>query len=249
MIQPKSYYEPAPPKNLILKVERLTDAQAQQNERSFINETFKEYFRKAHPGERFHAEAYRKDPRALENGHLYQGWRDEAAITLDGKTVPRVIYLKGKEDFYDHFYLNTNLAKAKKIARAKIYQYAQRNWNELKKTVFNDVDLNCEDIYNCPAFDEVMMDRMRDSFFFDYPRTERLNNGNYVFNLLDVGFVEVNRQNLNSVHVVLGISYLNDRNKTESGSEFIRTDVEAGFPPPPSSSPTPSDTATSSNGE
>ncbi len=222
-----------PPKILLDKIDKIYDSRAKQNERIFINETFQEYFKKAKPNEIFKIQKFRKSADSLENSDLSQSWRDEAALALDGKPVPKVIYLRGDEDLYKHFYVHSPLATAKIIARAKMYEAIQSNWGKLQTTVFNDAGIDCSNVKNCQAFDEDIMEKMQDGFFFSYPLTKQLGNGNYVFEFQGVGFVEVNKQTLKSGRVTFGISYFNDNNQIEKGAERYRTDVEAGLAPPP----------------
>lgn len=240
-----------PPKYILDKIDRIYDPRAKQNERLFINETFQEYFKKAHPKEVFSMQKFRKPADSLENSELSQSWRDEAALALDGKVIPKVIYLRGDEDLYKHFYQNSPLAIAKIIARARMYEAIQSNWDQLKTTVFNDAGIECARVENCKAFDEDMMEKMQDGFFFSYDKTKHFDNGNYIFEFRDVAFVEVNKQNLKTARVIFGVSYQNDNNRIIKGAEHYRTDVEAGLAPPPASA-TPSSSPSSdspSNGQ
>ena len=225
-----------PPRILIDKIDKMYDTRAKQNERIFINETFQEYFKKAKPKEVFKIQKYRKSTDDLENSDLNQSWRDEAAYALDGKIIPKVIYLKGDEDLYKHFYLSSPIAIAKTVARAKMYEAIQSNWGKLKTTVFNDAGVDCSNVKNCQAFDEDIMEKMQDGFFFNYGLTKQLDNGNFIFEFQGVGFVEVNKKDQKSGRVTFGISYFNDNNQIEKGAERYRTDVEAGLAPPPAPS-------------
>jgi len=237
-----------PPKILLDKVDKIYDPRAKQNERIFFNETFQEYFKKARPNEVFKIQKFRKSTDALENSDLTQSWRDEAALALDGKVIPKVIYLRGSEDLYRHFYLSSPVATAKVIARAKMYEAIQSNWGKLKTTVFNDAGIDCSNVKNCQAFDENIMEKMQDNFFFSYPLTRQLDNGNFIFEFQGVGFVEVDKKTLKSGRVTFGISYFNDNNQIEKGAERFRTDVDAGLAPPPApSTPAPSADSPPSN--
>jgi len=235
---------------LIERVETHYDARSKQNERLFMNETFQEYFNKAKPGEIFHAENFRKEPVTMDNSELTQSWRDEAALALDGKPSP-VVYVKGKksvilngqEDFYQHFYLHSPIAIAKRIAKAKIYEAIQNNWQRLKNTDFND-QLDCSDARNCKGFDDVVLkNKMPEDFFFSYPLSVKNNSGNYIFEFQGLGYVEVSKT-LKSGRVIFGVGYLNDNNRPERGSENLRTDVEAGLAPPPKPSDAPAPDST-----
>jgi hypothetical protein len=224
-------FSTAPPRVIFEKVERSYDPIAKKNEHNFIEDAFREYFRRVHPGEIFKADSYRKEPNTLENSDLNQSWRDEAAVALDGKTIPREIRLVGREDLYDHFYQNSPIAIAKRVAKAKMYEAIQKNWDSLKQTAFNDVDINCANPKSCPALDEVVLGkRMPESFFFSYPRSTKKS---FVFEFQGVGLVEVDRQSLKTGRVAFGLGYLNDRNKPPVGWNLIRTDVDAGIAPPP----------------
>jgi hypothetical protein len=112
-----------------------------------------------------------------------------------------------------------------------MYESIQKNWGQLKETVFNDDALDCNNVHNCPGFDEVILGKkMPDKFIYSYPLSMR--SGRYVFEFQGVGFVEVSKD-LKSGRVVFGISYLNDLNRPERGYENLRTDVDAGIIPPP----------------
>jgi hypothetical protein len=231
-----------PSKLLIEKVETRYDARAKQNERLFMNETFQEYFKKARPGEVFRAENYRKEPSTLENSDLNQSWRDEAALALDGKRIPKVVYLIGKEDFYQHFYQNSAVAIAKRIAKARMYEAIRNNWQKLKDTDFND-ELECNDVKSCRGFDEVVLGKkMPQAFFFSYPLSTKNNSGDYIFEFQGVGYVEVSK-NLSSGRVIFGVDYVNSNNPVDPA--HLRTDVDAGLAPPPKPAESPAPDATS----
>lgn len=223
-----------PNKILLEKVDRIYDRNAKQNERVLINEAFQEYFKKARPGEIFRAQKFRKMANSIEESELNQSWKDEAALALEGKPVPKVIYLRGNEDLYSHFYANSPIAIAKKYARAQMYDAIQKNWDSLKTTLVNDHVIDCPIPKKCNALDADLMEKFAARFFFNYDKTKQYNNGNYIFEFQDIGKVEVNNQTLNSGQVIFEVGDDHDLNETEKGSERYRTDVDAGLAPPPS---------------
>jgi len=223
----------APSKVILEKLDKLSDKRAKTEERDYFNDTFTEYFRRARPEETFKIQKYRKSLDLLETGEINQGWRDEAALALDGKPIPKVIYLRGDEDLYKHFYSSSQIATAKVLARAKMYEAIQNNWGRLKNTVFNEEGIECPNIKNCPAFDEVIMEKFQNNFFFNYKLTQEFDPDKYIFEFRGLGFINVNKKNMKTGEVIFGVSYLNDNNQMEKGYENLRTDVDAGLAPPP----------------
>lgn len=139
------------------------------------------------------------------NSALHMSFFNEVdeAVPLLMPGSPKASPPKGKS-YYEHFMSKSQIAKARIIAKQKMYEAIKRNWPDLKNTIFNEFAFN--DWESGKAF---VTRVLNEKFYY----VGRRYNNQYSFQLEGAGFVVLRGTDLKSGFVYLIVDPRLDSNK------------------------------------